>query len=97
VGLGGVVYSVIVARRVRRQRAYEDAYQPVFEDWLCHTVVPLAAYAALALLALVAPSRTGDALLGIGAVALVLLFTAIHNAWDAIAYYVLVSSTKREK
>jgi len=97
VGLGGFAYSVIVARRVRRQRVYEDAYQPVFEDWLCHTVVPLAAYAALALLALVAPSRTGDALLGVGAVALVLLFIGIHNAWDAIAYYVLVSSADREK
>ena len=97
VGLGGFAYSVIVARRVRRQRGYEDAYQPVFEDWLCHTVVPLAAYAALALLALVAPSRTGDALLGVGAVALVLLFIGIHNAWDAIAYYVLVSSADREK
>ena len=93
VGLGGFAYSVIVARRVRRQ----GSYQPGFEDWLCHAAVPLAAYAALVLSALVAPSRTSDALLGIGAVALVLLFTAIHNAWDAIAYYALVTSADREK
>jgi hypothetical protein len=93
VGLGGFAYSLIVARRVRRQ----GSYQTGFEDWLCHAVVPMAAYAVLALLAFVAPSRTGDALLGIGAVALVLLFTAIHNAWDAIAYYALVSSANRER
>src|SRR5215210_6636848 len=31
-GLGGIVYSVIVARRMRAQ----TAYRPVFEDWLCH-------------------------------------------------------------
>ena len=92
VGLAGFAYSVIVARRVRRQ----GSYQPGFEDWLCHVAVPSAAYAALALLAVAAPSRTSEALLGIGAVALVLLFTAIHNAWDAIAYYALVTRADRE-
>src|SRR6267378_2754983 len=61
VGLGGFAYSVIVARRVRRQ----GSYQPGFEDWLCHAAVPLAAYAALVLSALMAPSRAGDVLLGI--------------------------------
>jgi hypothetical protein len=92
VGLAGFAYSVIVARRVRRQ----GSYQPGFEDWLCHAAVPLAAYAVLVLSALAAPSRMSDALLGVAAVALVLLFTAIHNAWDAIAYYALVRSADRE-
>ncbi len=36
-GLGGVTYVVIVVRRVRRQ----TDYQPVLEDWLWHTVLPL--------------------------------------------------------
>jgi hypothetical protein len=38
VGLCGVVYAVIVARRMRVQ----TAYQPVFEDWLLHVLLPLA-------------------------------------------------------
>ena len=42
-GLGGVSYVLIVLRRVRRQRDY----QPVLEDWLFHTVLPLVAYTAL--------------------------------------------------
>ena len=44
-GLGGVAYAVIVAQRMRAQ----TIYQPEFEDWLFHFVLPLAAYAMLAL------------------------------------------------
>ena len=44
VGLGGVVYVVVVARRMRAQ----SAYRPVFEDWLFHVLLPLAAYTILA-------------------------------------------------
>jgi len=44
VGLTGVLYSVIVARRMRIQ----TLYRPVFEDWLFHVLLPLAAYAILA-------------------------------------------------
>src|ERR1044072_4615494 len=43
VGLGGIVYSLIVARRLQTQ----TAYKPVFEDWLFHLLLPLAAYALL--------------------------------------------------
>src|SRR5438093_839672 len=42
-GALGVVYSVVVWRRARRQ----GEYRPVFEDWVWHTVLPLLAYAAL--------------------------------------------------
>src|SRR5579862_2073567 len=44
-GFGGVVYSVIVALRMRKQ----VAYTPVFEDWMFHCILPLLAYALLAL------------------------------------------------
>ncbi|MGC1451609.1 MAG: hypothetical protein WA830_16380 [Candidatus Sulfotelmatobacter sp.] len=37
--LGGVAYALIVARRLRAQ----TAYQPVFEDWLFHALLPFAA------------------------------------------------------
>ena len=38
-GLLGIAYSVIVARRLRTQ----TAYKPVSEDWLFHAILPLAA------------------------------------------------------
>src|SRR5437870_4039882 len=44
VGLSGVVYGVIVIRRMRAQ----NAYQPEFEDWLFHVLLPFAAYVILA-------------------------------------------------
>jgi hypothetical protein len=62
----------------------------VFEDWLFHALLPLAAYATLALSALAAWSHARDALFGVGAAALLLLFIGIHNAWDSVAYHVLV-------
>jgi hypothetical protein len=86
-GLGGVAYAMIVAWRMRRQAAY----RPVFEDWLFHVVLPLAAYATLALSSFSAPAREREALFGVGAAALLLLFIGIHNSWDAIAYHVLVN------
>jgi hypothetical protein len=85
-GLGGVVYSLIVIRRMRQQTAYE----PIFEDWMFHIVLPLGAYIILALLPFAALSHTRVALFGVGAAALMLLFDGIHNAWDNIAYHVLV-------
>jgi hypothetical protein len=65
-GLGGVAYSAIVARRMRTQ----TVYQPEFEDWLFHFVLPLAAYAMLALSAVAAPAHTREALFGVGAATL---------------------------
>jgi len=84
VGLVGVVYSVIVAGRMRVQAAYK----PVFEDWLFHNLLPLVAYTALAVSAFMASAHTSEILFGVGAVALLLLFIGIHNAWDAVTYHV---------
>jgi hypothetical protein len=87
VGFGGIVYSVIIVRRMRNQ----DAYKPIFEDWLCHVALPVAAYAILALSSFAAPSHTREALFAVGGVALLLLFIGIHNAWDGVSYHVLVN------
>jgi len=94
-GLGGVAYAVIVARRMRRQ----TVYHPGFEDWLFHVLLPLAAYAMLALSAFAASSRMREALFGVGAAALLLLFIGIHNAWDSVTYHVFVNkrNTKAER
>ena len=85
-GLAGIGYVFVVARRMRRQ----VHYQPVMEDWLFHVLLPLAAYAALALSASTAQSAQGPALFLVAAAALVLLFAGVHNAWDAIMYFVFV-------
>ena len=90
VGLGGIAYTAIVARRVRRQ----GAYQPDFEDWLFHAAVPAAAYAVLVLSAFAATSHPHEALFGLGGAALVLLFVGIHNSWDGITYHVFVTMRK---
>jgi len=87
-GLSGIVYSVVVVRRMRQQ----GAYKPVFEDWLFHVLLPLAAYTALAVAAFAAGSHLREALFGIGAAAMLLLFAGIHNAWDAVTYHVFVSN-----
>jgi hypothetical protein len=85
-GFGGVLYSLLVINRMRSQ----TAYRPVFEDWMFHVALPLAAYAVLAACCFVARSHTRQSLFGVGAAVLLLLFSGIHNAWDNIAYHVLV-------
>ena len=91
-GLSGVGYVAVVARRMRVQ----TTYRPEFEDWLFHALLPLAAYAMLAISAVAAPSHLPEALFGVGATALLLLFIGIHNAWDAVAYHVLVNKSNSE-
>ncbi len=89
-GLSGIMYEIVVARRMRTQ----SVYMPVFEDWLFHVVLPLAAYTGLAVMAFAAGSHLREALFGIGAAALLLLFVGIHNAWDAVTYHVFESKPK---
>jgi hypothetical protein len=92
-GLSGVVYSVIVTRRLRRQ----TAYQPEFEDWLFHVLLPIASYVMLAVSAYAARSHLQEALFGVGTAALLLLFIGIHNAWDAVTYHVFVKTRDNER
>jgi hypothetical protein len=86
VGVGGVVYVVVVARRMRTQAAYH----PVFEDRLFHVLLPFAAYALLLAAAGVAVFSPRPALFVVGAAALLLLFVGIHNAWDTVTNNVIV-------
>jgi hypothetical protein len=81
-GSVGVLYTVIVIRRARRQ----TAYQPVGEDWVWHAILPMIAYTLLIVasaLVLVAPAK---ALFLVGGCTILLIFIGIHNAWDAVAY-----------
>jgi len=62
-----------------------------------HAVLPLAAYATLAVSAVTAADYTREALFGVGGSVLLLLFIGIHNAWDAVTYHVFVETPKTGK
>jgi hypothetical protein len=93
VGLCGIVYAIVVTRRLRLQ----TTYPPVFEDWLFHVLLPFAGYVTLAVSSFAARSHTGKALFGVGGAALLLLFIGIHNAWDAVTYQVFVKKEEKRK
>jgi hypothetical protein len=93
VGLSGIVYAVVVARRMRAQ----TVYKPVFEDWLFHVLLPFAAYAILAGSAFAARSHARPALFLVGAAALLLLFIGIHNAWDTVTHLVFVEKRGKQE
>ena len=86
-GLGGAGYTVMVTRRMLRQ----SAYLPEFEDWAFHGVLPFIAYAAIAATGFAARTHLLESLFGVGGAVLLLLFSGIHNAWDGVAYHVLVN------
>lgn len=93
IGAGGLVYMVMIVRRIRAQ----TAYRPEFEDWLFHAVLPLAAYLTLAVSAGTALFWLRESLFGVAAGSLVLLFAGIHNAWDAVTYHVFVRAAEKER
>ena len=84
-GLAGLVYAILIALHLRNA-----AYQPEFEDWIFHAVLPILAYSALLASACLALQQLALALYGVAAVILLLLLTGIHNAWDSVTYHVYV-------
>jgi hypothetical protein len=90
-GISGVLYAIIVARRLQRQ----TAYKPEFEDWLCHVLLPFVGYITLSVCAFAARSHDVQALYGVAAAAILLLFIGIHNAWDAVTYHVFVQRRRQ--
>jgi hypothetical protein len=81
-GLLGVLYAAVVVRRALRQ----SGYQPVFEDWLWHAILPTLAYAALLLSGMMLTRAVSEALLVVAGAVLLLVFIGIHNAWDTVTY-----------
>lgn len=83
-GLLGVVYTGITARRFRTQRAYN----PVFADWFYRIILPFLGYSCLLSAALVTRRHPTASLFEVAAVALLLLFVGIHDAWDNATFLV---------
>jgi hypothetical protein len=84
-GLAGTAYVAVVARRLARW----EVYTPVAEDWAFHAVLPLAAYAALVVAALLLLGSPTWALFVVGAALLLLVVIGIHNTWDLVTTMVL--------
>ena len=91
--LTGIIYVLIVLRRMRRQ----SGYKLVLEDWVWHLLLPMAAYAMLFVGAAGLRHDQTWSLFLIGAVVLLLLFIGIHNAWDTVTYMVMNRAESRDK
>ena len=88
-----ILPAAIVARRMKAQ----NVYKPELEDWLFYVWLPSAAYVALAASTLTAFAYTREALFGVGASMLLLLFVGIRNAWNSVAYHVFVKEEKTDE
>ncbi|HEV3141870.1 MAG TPA: hypothetical protein VGY57_15200 [Vicinamibacterales bacterium] len=83
-GAAGLVYIFIVMQRARRQKEYE----PVFEDWLFHTALPMVSYAGILAAAAGLARYPIRMLFPIAGATGLLMFSGIHNAWDTVTYLV---------
>jgi hypothetical protein len=88
-GLAGMGYLSIIVRRLRRWPG--TSYQPVREDWEWFALVPLTAYGAFLIAAVLLPGDPVPALFIVGGVLMLLLFTGIHNAWDVVTWIAIES------
>jgi len=89
----GFIYALIIIKRARRQMNYK----PVWEDWLWYSILPLLAYTLLLLAGVLVRAYPQKALFIVAAVALLLLFIGIHNAWDSVTYIAIAHANKKSK
>lgn len=82
--IAGVIYVVVVARRMFRQQGYK----PVLEDWVWHLILPLISYVTLFVGAAGLSHDQRWATFLIGGVNVLLISIGIHNAWDTVTYIV---------
>lgn len=92
-GLYGIVYSAIVTRRMRAQTVYD----PVFEDWLFHALLPFGAYGSMAASGFAAHVHERLALFLVAGAALALLYVGIHNAWDTVTFHVFAQTREQQE
>ncbi len=87
-GLGMVLYSIIVLRRLRRV----PHYQSTLEDWLWYLAFPLFAHVLLIVAAFMLPKNPSPALYIVAAAMLLLLLVGIRNAWDNVTFLAIERS-----
>lgn len=84
-GLYGIVYVVRVMQRARRM----TKYRMQLEEWVWYSLLPLAAYVAIVVGAILLPATPLRVLFPIAGAVLLLILVGIHNAWDIVTYLVV--------
>ena len=92
-GLAGLGYAIRAIGHARKQ----THYQPDAGDWMWYSILPLGAYTALALTAVLLSWHAKAALFTIAGIALTLLLIGIHNAWDTVTYIALDWKPRHER
>lgn len=92
-GLGGVLYLLIVKGRMRRV----PGYQTPMRDWVWYLSLPLLAYLVLLVAGLMLPAYPALMLYFISAAMAVLLFGGIHNAWDLVTFLAVERAHPEDK
>ena len=82
VGLGMVLYSIVVLRRMWRV----PHYQSTLEDWLWYLALPLLAHISLIVAAFMLRENPDPALYIVGSAMILLLLVGIRNAWDMVTF-----------
>jgi hypothetical protein len=81
-GVCGVAYIASVVVRTRRLSGYRAG----IDDWVWYTVLPLIAYVAIVVSAVLLPSGRAEVFFALAGANLLLIFIGIHNAWDVVTY-----------
>ena len=84
-GLGGLMGLIYVVRLFTRQYNFSD-YEPDAEDWIWYTTLPIVAYAAVVMGAVIICLNPTLALSIFAATTTLLLVIGIHNSWDIVTY-----------
>jgi len=92
-GLGMVLYLIIIMRRMRQV----PHYQAPLKDCLWYMAFPLIAYIVLIVAAMALPANPALVLYIISAAMVVILFLGIHNAWDLVTYLAIERSHSENK
>jgi len=77
-----LVYGLRVVFRMRRT----SSYLPALDDWLWYAVFPLVAYLIVLVAAIMLVEKPVEALFGLAAATILLIFMGIRNAWDVVTF-----------
>jgi len=92
-GLGMVLYLIVVFRRLLRM----PHYQSTLEDWSWYLAFPLFADVLLLVSAFMVRQNPAPALYIAGAAMIVLLLVGIRNAWDMVTFLAVERSPSENK
>ena len=88
--LAGILYAVIILRRIRAQ----NYYMPLLTDWFFYFILPLLSYLLLLISAFASFHNEDIALYGAALSSLLFLLIGIHNAWDTVTYHLFLKKEK---